>query len=638
MENNLNNRIAVINLEAYNAPEVVEDSTNEWVGWGEDNEYFNYLIELFQSSPTNNACIRGIADLIYGQGLEAIRPERDLEAYAEFKLMFRPEDVAPVCLDFKMLGWGVFKVVKNKKGDKYVRAYHFPANTIRSGKADKNGDVKKYYYAPDWSKIGVGVEPKEFDAFGFEGNKSECLLVIKAYSPGNYYYSPPDYIGGTMYADMEGEIANFHTSNIKNGLAPSMLINFFNGEPEKSDKQRHENLINAKFGGSSNTGRAVISWNDAGQEPATVDPIQLSDADKQYEFLSKESSQKIMTSHRVTSPMIFGIKDNTGLGSNADEIKNSFILLDNMTIRPMQNTLLEGIKKVLNKNGISLDIYFKTLQPLEFTDLSGKGVSKDEQEKETGVKMSADMSEEDEKEWVEYLKDKGEKIDESLWELVDEREVGKSEVEYLCEDAKGVSFKIIADSIEDAEIQIEKKYPGSKVLGEFVEDEKFSLFKLFKRFAKPNMKSVDDKGIFLIRYKYTPAHAQANSRAFCKNMVANAKMGVVYRREDIDEMGFAGVNSQFSERGKSTYSIWLYKGGVNCKHQWNRLTYRRKTINGKIIPLTEKEKAQNIRTYETTYDRVSNASANREGVPFNPPGWDDAHKKTIDMPNQGRVN
>jgi len=32
---------------------------------------------------------------------------------------------------------------------------------------------------------------------------------------------------------MEEEIANFHLSNIMNGLAPSMFINFNNGDPGK---------------------------------------------------------------------------------------------------------------------------------------------------------------------------------------------------------------------------------------------------------------------------------------------------------------------------------------------------------------------------------------------------------------------
>jgi len=163
-------------------------------------------------------------------------------------------------------------------------------------------------------------------------------------------------------------------------------------------------------------------------------------------------------------------------------------------------------------------------------------------------------------------------------------------------------------------------------------------YNFFKRFAEPDEKSKDDKGVYLIRYRYAPMSNKGNSRVFCKDMVANAKMGVVYRREDIDKMGDEGVNGQFAPSGKSNYSIWKYKGGVNCHHQWYRLTYMRKRMeNGKFIPLTPEEKAATIRQIEDNYKRVSNQSADAAGVPFAPPSWDIASTKTIDLPNKGSL-
>jgi hypothetical protein len=120
-------------------------------------------------------------------------------------------------------------------------------------------------------------------------------------------------------------------------------------------------------------------------------------------------------------------------------------------------------------------------------------------------------------------------------------------------------------------------------------------------------------------------------------MVANGNMGVVYRREDIVKMGDEGINGKFSPKGKTEYSIWRFKGGVNCHHQWFRLTYKRKQINGKFIPLTPKEIKNNIRTIDETYRRVTSQSADGAGVPFAPPDWDDAKTRPIDMPNQGRL-
>lgn len=607
----LGESIGIYNFESYSAPQISESGNEDWIEYGEDNNYFQYLIDLFHSSPTNNASIQAISDLIYGGGLEAVKGDRNLRGYIDFKKIFRPEDVKNACMDLKMLGWAVFLMVKSKDRKEYVRAKHWQGQTIRPERANDLGEIKNYYYAPDWGNVGGGDEPKKFAAFGFDKGANESILVIKRFSTGSFYFTPVDYQGGTQYADLECEVANFHINNIKNGLAPSMLINFNNGEADKKVKDQIESAVVNKFGGSSNSGKAILSFNDSKDEEATITPIQLSDADKQYQFLSEESTKKILRSHRITSPMLVGVGSQEGWSSNADEIQIASTYFDNTVIRPFQNTMIDGISKVLNANGHSLDLYFKTLQPLEFTDLSGKDISEQEKEKEMGLSMSKEMTENDEQEWQQFLEDKGEVIDLDIWEEIDEVEIDAEEPIFETED------------LQDAITNLE----GTE-----------NKFNLFKRFANKDKKSADDKGIFLIRYRYGPQQTNNESRVFCKNMVTAAKSGVIYRREDIDSMGKAGVNGQFSEKGKSTYSIWLYKGGAYCHHQWNRVTFRRKIVKGKIIPLTEKEKSMGIRTVIATYDKVANSTADKEGVPFKPTGWRVASKKTIDLPNRGKVN
>jgi hypothetical protein len=147
------------------------------------------------------------------------------------------------------------------------------------------------------------------------------ILYIKPYRAGFYYYSPVDYQGGLPYAELEEEIANYHINNIQNGLAPSMLINFNNGVPSEEERRSIEQQIATKFSGSSNSGKFILAFNDNKDLAATVDPVQLSDAAEQYQFLSAEATQKLMVSHRIVSPMLLGIKDNSGLGNNADELR-----------------------------------------------------------------------------------------------------------------------------------------------------------------------------------------------------------------------------------------------------------------------------------------------------------------------------
>ena len=598
----MSDSIRLVNLSNYTSPVITEQKNKEWVEYGEDNNYYQYLIDLFYGSPTNNACIKGTANMIYGKGLEVVKADRNLPGYINLKKLFADPNVLRNCaIDLKALGECAIQLVKSKDKKQYIKASHWAIQTLRPEKCNENGEIEGYYFCANWSELKRGQKPKRFAAFGFDETANECIMVIKPYAIGSYYFSPPDYQGGTQWAEIECEIGNYHLNNIKNGMAPSMLINFNNGQPSKEVKDIIEQQIKAKFGGTSNAGKVIIAFNDNAESKADITPVQLSDAHSQYEFLSRESMQKIMLAHRITSPMLLGIKDNTGLGNNAEEIEKSSILFDNTVIRPFQELLLDAVKKVMYANGYSLDVYFKTLQPLEFINLSGKEVDAATSEKEMGfskVELSevTDMTDADEQEWLDYLKKKGEVIDENGWELIDERPV---------EDA-------------DNEVQLNK-------------------YEFFKRFAEPSEKSKDDKGIYLIRYRYAPMQNGSNSRIFCRDMVSNAKLGVVYRREDIVKMGEEGINGQFAPSGKTNYSIWKYKGGVNCHHQWYRLTYRRKQINGKIIPLTESEKSTQQRDIEDNYNRVSNQSADALGVPFAPVDWSTASTKTIDLPNKGSL-
>jgi len=283
-----------------------------------------------------------------------------------------------------MMGQAALQIIYSKDRKKIVQVEHIPVETLRAEKANNKGEIQGYYYAKDWSEVTFKSQPKRIPAFGTSKSGLE-ILYIKPYRAGFYYYSPVDYQGGLQYAELEEEIANYHINNIQNGLAPSMLINFNNGVPTEEQRSLIEQNIQEKFSGSSNAGRFILAFNDSKELSASIEPVILSDAHEQYKFLSDESMRKVMVSHRIVSPMLVGIKDNTGLGNNAEELQTASLLMDNTVIRPMQVTILDELEKVLMYNGIELDIYFKTLQPLEFTDLTN-AITDAEIEKETGIK------------------------------------------------------------------------------------------------------------------------------------------------------------------------------------------------------------------------------------------------------------
>jgi hypothetical protein len=573
-------------MNSYVKPEIKEVANKGWVEYGDDNNYFQYLIDRYNGSPTNNAIINGIIDMVYGKGLGATNAAQKPDEYAMMMALFSKQTVSRVCSDFKMMGNAAFQVIYNKDHSKIVKVEHIPVETLRAERANEKGDIPAYYYAKSWDAVKARKEePVRIDAFGMSNNGIE-ILYIKPYKAGYYYYAPTDYQGSLPYADLEEEVANYHINNIKNGLAPSMLVNFNNGIPTEEDQTLIERRIADKFSGSSNAGRFILAFNDNKELAATIEPVQLSDASDQYQFLSTECTQKIMVGHRVTSPMLLGIKDNSGLGNNAEELKTASILFDNIVIRPLQEMILDAIEQILSFNQATLNIYFKTLQPLEFKEEIVAPT--DVVEESTGIEdssfsLSSDVTDAQLEEVFDRLAEFGEDEDLENWDLVDERPVEYEQEAYLD-----------------------------------------SLLKLAKTGdAFPNAKSEQD-GVskdgrkYKIRYAYAPNSAKSNSRDFCKKMV-NAKK--VYRKEDIERMGKQEVNAGFGPRGAANYDIWLYKGGARCHHFWMRKTYLAKAEG--VTPDAKNPNAD-----------ISVNQARKAGVDL-PKNDKKVATRPVDMPNEG---
>jgi hypothetical protein len=588
-----NSKVSFVNLSTYTTPEIVESKNKEWVEFGADNNYFKFLIDRANGSATSGACITGISQMIYGKGLDATDSSRKPEAYARMISLFKKDDLRQLAYDLKLTGQCAIQVIYSKDKKTVQKVEHLPIETLRAEKCSE-GDkqVQAYYYHSDWANAKPSDKPLRIPAFGVSKSPQPIeILYVKPYEAGMYYYSTPDYVSGISFSEIEEEIANFHVNNIKNSFAPASLINFNNGVPDEEAQTLIENKIVSKFQGTNSAGKLIIAFNDNKESQADITPVQISDAHNQYEFISSEAQSKIMMSHRIVSPMLLGIKDNSGFGNNAEELKNASILMQNIVINPFQELLIDAFDKILAYNNISLNLYFKTLQPLQFMDLENV---KDEEtrEEETGVKMSKVFN---------ALEDFGEDEDLEEWELIDER-------------------KVDYDSEDELDEQIKK-----------LNEKNPSLLSKIWNFAttgtaRPNAKSDQDgkneEGVqFKVRYQYAPLRASDNSRSFCKKMVSAKK---IYRKEDIQQMSQKAVNAGWGLNGADTYDIWLYKGGGDCHHFWMRKTYMAK--GSKLKPNVGNPNAE-----------VSVNKAKKEG--FKPEvNAKEVAMRPTDMPNNGFVN
>jgi hypothetical protein len=582
--------ISLVKLGKYTTPSITENKREKYVAYGDDNNYYATLLESKQS-PTNSALINGISDMIYGRGLYATDAAKKPDEYAMMVQLFTEDLMRKICDDFYTLGQASFQVIYDTAHTKVMEVAHMPIQNLRPEKMNDEGDIEAYYYCDDWANAKINDKHDRVPVFGSSKEGLE-VYVIRPYKAGFHYFSPVEYQSGLDYAFVEIELAKFHLNNIFNKFSANMIINFNNGVPEEDQQRIIEGKIKDKFTGTEGDS-VIVAFNDNKENAASIESVNLPDAHNQYQFIAEEASRKILISHRVTSGLLFGLQQNGGLGSNADEIKMAATLFDNTVVKPMQRVIVEAVNSILSFNEVSLNVFMLTSQPLDFTEMEVESVDDTTAQETSGVELSA----------ICCSSDKNDKLDQSADELI-----------AMGEDENLDEWDLISSN------------PVDYINDQDVKQDQSLLSKAWNFVstgtAKPNQKSEQDTGLFKVRYQYAPLTTSANSRDFCRKMVSAGK---IYRKEDIIAMDNKVVNAGWGPNGSNTYSIWFYKGGGDCHHYWMRKVYMRKRgSSGGFLPNDGLSNDKEVSVNE----------ARKAGVPLQK---NDAKvaKLPTDMPNNG---
>lgn len=533
------NNVHILELSAYTQPEIVENTRSEWVEYGKDNDYYNWLIERYRNSPTLNAVVNNVSKLTYGRGLYAKNASLRPNDFAQMKVLFTNETLRNVALDFKLFGNACFQVIYSDNRKKIGKVEHLPMNLLRPEKCNKEGKIEAYYYSDNWAEYKK-FPPKRVPVFGTSKEGIE-LVIIGGYAVGRKYFNAPDYEGCLDYAVLEEKIAEYLVNEVTNGFSGTKVVNFNNGIPSEEEQRQTVGKVKRSLTGSMGD-KVIVAFNLNGDQKTTVDDIPLNDAPEHYQYLSDEARNKILAGNNITSSMLIGITpDGQGFSSNADEIDTAAKYFHNTVIKYYQDAIIEGIDKILAYNNISLDLFFRRLNLFEDIEAVAQQQEETQLKKQTTIETIINMY--------------GEDDDLNGWELVDEREVNYDEEDDL-----------------DTQL-IEHFKPKETIL--------HKIWRLATGTATPNQKSEQDKELdgfyFKVRYQYTGNPAP--ERDFCRGMMRANK---VYRKEDILRMSTQIVNAGFGEGGADTYSIWLYKGGARCHHKWVRRTYVSTSKNASI--------------------------------------------------------
>jgi hypothetical protein len=311
----------------------------DWVEYGEDNDFPNYLDSLYQSSATHHALCNGIADMV---GKSVISD--DLVASARLLKALEMGFVRKLARDLKIYGGAYIQVIRTKDKEWVHSLNHVPFNWVRAGKKNERGEIKKWWVSRDWSQ----VRKEEFKPKEYANSSHSGIYRISLFSQDEEYYPNPDYIGGLNYIALEKLISEFHLNNLENGLFPSFHIHHNNGVPDEGHRREIRTEYERNLAGAGNAGSFILTFSDGTERATTLTPIQLADSDKQYTFLSEECTKKIMIAHRVTSPLLFGIRDSSGLGSNKDEMDSAMALMEKNVISGYREIIEEGLKEILD--------------------------------------------------------------------------------------------------------------------------------------------------------------------------------------------------------------------------------------------------------------------------------------------------
>jgi hypothetical protein len=636
----MKDNIININLETSTSPKIAEARGKDWIEYGTEdwkNLYPQFLIDLYYSSSITAAIVNSTSEMIAAENL-IIEDEEDRDLEARTKLqhfMDRAngneslhEVLKKVSFDFKLQGAFALNVVWSKDRTQIAEVYHVDVSKIRCARPDEFGKTKGYYISADWSNTRQN-KPYYVPAFNVNDRTSANQIMYSGlYSPNMNSYFTPDWVSCANWSLIDGRISEYHLNNISNGFAGSFMISFANGVPTQEERFQIEQSLTDKFCSETNSGKFVLSFSDDKTRTPEIQAISPSDLDKQYLALQELLTQNILSGHRVTSPMLMGIKSDTGLGNNADELNSAGNFYLNTVVKPFQDQIVKQLRKIFKVNNMDMPVNFVQLKPitLEFTSEDLKAVMTEaEIRSELGLEpLDVEVREDFSK--VGMIDGK------PVFSTIEEAEAhaktlgctGYHEHEYegrtaymACEGhAEATELSKFIEEFGENEPE------GYTLLDEEMVDdehEDFDFEKELNEIGKVELATVpksDRDGLdeqdgwskkagkfFKVRYKYDRDPALTNKsgtkRSFCKKMMGANKL---YKKSDLVALDKKAVNPGFGINGANTYSIWLYKGGPQCFHRFIRKIY--------VMELEDAWKEKDIRTYGKL---ISTAKARSQG-------------------------
>ena len=342
----------------------------DWIYYGERNDYPNYLLRIYNNSAKHNAILTGKVDYICGNGwsVNADDPMAKAKAYGMINKVNSEDEslnelTKKLTTDLSIFGGYYLQVIWTKATGEIAELYHVDYYKVRT-----NNENSEFYVSDNWIKndnVNPRPDYETFPAFDPNNRTGSQILYFKEYRAGANTYSLPDYRGAISYIELDISIGEYHLNTINNGMFSSKLINLNGGKVSQEEEDRIERQFKEKFSGSKNAGKFMLAFNDSKEnEPSIVD-LSGTELDKHFDLLNKTVQQEIFSGHKVTSPMLFGVKTEGQLGGRA-ELREASELFQNTYVNAKQRSLEETINYLYKFNDVTAQLELKKTEPINF--------------------------------------------------------------------------------------------------------------------------------------------------------------------------------------------------------------------------------------------------------------------------------
>jgi hypothetical protein len=515
-----------------------------WVNYGDQNDFPQYLRDLAHESPVHGSLVVAIGDMIAGKGIQSEQYQAELDA-------LKIDSLTYACAhDLKLFGGFYIEVIWSNDRTVISKLNAIPFEECRIAVNQDDDSEIGIFHSYDWSNTRKKRNTPEFiPKYNYLTREQEPRQIYWCFTyTGSDVYPRPDYWSAINYIELDKQISIFHINQISNGLFPSTIINFYNGQATPEQKQQMMMDWENKMSGARNAGKVVMFFNERDQPKTEITPFPVNDADKQYQLMDTTATQKIITAHRVTTPLLFGIRDTGGgFGSNKDEMAVGLEIFNKQVVEPYQAKINKSIEELLGNQlpGVEFEI-------VPNTPLAIEQVKTPVAVTETIVEPApAALTAEQITQIVQTV------LSATLPHLADEKKKDDSTV--------GDALIALGEDWKEEWLLIDAYNADEEIEHEFA---------VRTGAARPAAKSEQDAIIdgkyFITRYVYAGSFTHDNMRPFCKKMI---EAGKLYRKEDIVSMENVAVNPGWGPNGVDTYDIWFYKGGGNCRHFWEKRVY-----------------------------------------------------------------